>query len=70
MTGLQKELLTVAYNVKGVSNSFAGGVVPPTNATLVPPGFGVQYMITACLLLRQKGSRKQPKVQKLSYGYS
>lgn len=46
--------LTIADNVEGACNSFAGGVVTSTHATFVPPGFRVQYMVTACLLLSKE----------------
>lgn len=50
-------LLTIAYNVEGACYSFAGRVIASTYATFVPPGFRVEYVITARLLL-STGSRK------------
>lgn len=46
--------LTITNIVEGACYSFAGGVVTSTHTTLVPPGFRVQYMVTACLLLSRK----------------
>lgn len=43
--------LTIADNVEGACHSFAGRVVASTHAAFVPPGFRVQYMVTARLLL-------------------
>lgn len=48
--------LTVAYNVEGACDRFAGRVVTSAHTAFVPPGFGVQYMVTARLLLSEEAN--------------
>lgn len=41
-------------DVEGACHSFAGRVVTSAHTTLVPPGFRVQDMVTARLLLSKE----------------
>jgi len=47
--------LTVVDGVEGARDGFTGGVVTSTHATFVPPGLGVEDVVTARLLQGHMG---------------
>jgi len=50
--------LTVLHGVERSRHRFAGRVVAAAHAALVPPGFGVQHVVAARLLLGGKGTEQ------------
>lgn len=56
--------LTIADDVEGACHRFAGRIVTSANTALVPPGFRVQYMVTARLLFREEEDKIKQIKQK------